>query len=948
MDRGALAALLWPESDQKNALTNLRSLLARSKHEPFAAGLEVETSRVRWTVSCDVEAFQEACHDQRWKDAVDLYTGPLLDKMAFHVSPSFDDWLDLMRESLQDAYRTAALRLAEDLSEAERIDEALAVTRELLRREPLDESAIQLTMRLLAAAGRPDAAVRTYQDFERDLATELQLEPSSATHMLLEGIERGEVRRPPAPGGRERAPRSAPLHRPTGGLPPALTPFFGRRDETRAVLGHLRSDACKLVTITGPGGVGKTRLATVAAERIEVDYGDGIAFVPLESVANSGDVAAAIATALDVKLRRRERPESQLVRGIGDRHVLLVLDNFEHVLGATDLVSHLLVACPRLDILVTSRERLGLPFERLIDLRGLPYPTEPSGPADAERFPAIALLLARTRQVRPDVPLDHDTIAAAVDICDLVQGLPLALELAAVGAKSMPLRAIASEIGRNLDFLSFGPAASTSRHRSVRAAFEHSWRLLSPRERGAMRKLSVFQGGFRRSAAAFVADASIAVLAALVDKSLLRVSLDGRYDCHPLIAAFALEKLHGDPEVEHDARRRHAEYLVWLLEQAQPHFGTERRQTWHDRLEPERENLSAAMEFAWDERDAALGAHLVLMLRWLYWPWGFMASRRRIVRALVDLDGDVRPDIKAQALHVKGVVAHTEGKIDDAVEAYERAIELANSPMLASIVIRCHSNLAYIDRDRGRRVEAREHFDRALELLGHAGETPSAANMLNNVATLDRQDGAYERARERHEHALRIGRALGDPLTLCQSLNGLAYLERDLGRERETASLLEESLSIGREHEIAAAVISCSEALARLARQGGDLATALRHLREGLTALRETRTFRLLDRSLDGAADLLAASGCLQDAVRMWHAAKADRASRDAAHPMDTPPDRADLQQNAREALDDDAYERAASAGLGLDREAAIDAALGALDRLAASAWPEDDPKQVP
>lgn len=347
-------------------------------------------------------------------------------------------------------------------------------------------------------------------------------------------------------------------------LPPQLTPFIGREAEVRDLTDLLADPACRLLTLVGPGGVGKTRLALEVATRQQPDYADGTCFVALQHINTPECLSETIADAIQFPLSGTGEPQVQILSALRDKHLLLVLDNFEHLLVAVDLLTAILSAAPEVQVLVTSREVLNVQEEWLYPLAGMDVPAR-DDERDIASYSAVQLFVERARRVCRDFALSSQQVAV-VHICQLVGGMPLALELAAGWTTTLPCDRIAVEIARNLDFLATRLRNIPERHRSMRAVFDQTWQLLTPQERNVFQRLSVFRGGFRQEAATVVAGATLATLAALVDKSLLRCTPDGRYQIHELLRQFASEQLSLLPNEVVRVHDAHCDYYADFLE----------------------------------------------------------------------------------------------------------------------------------------------------------------------------------------------------------------------------------------------------------------------------------------------------------------------------------------------------------------------------------------------
>ncbi|MBN1963267.1 MAG: SARP family transcriptional regulator, partial [Anaerolineae bacterium] len=331
-----------------------------------------------------------------------------------------------------------------------------------------------------------------------------------------------------------------------------------------AEIADLLSDpACRLLTLVGPGGIGKTRLAIEAATPMLDDFAHSVYFVALQPISETANIVSAIASAIDCQFYEAAEPEQQLLNFLREKQMLLLLDNFEHLLAGTSLVVSILETAPEVKVLVTSREVLRLQQEWVYDIRGMSFP-EDVKTTPLETYSAVHLFVERARRAQGHFKLE-DNWADVVRICQLIEGMPLGIELAAAWTRIMSCQQLAEELAVSLDILTSRQRGLEPRHASLRAVFAHSWKLLNEDEQLVLMKLSVFKGGFTAEAAAAIAGASLPLLAALVDKSLLRADEEGRYDLHEAVRQFAAELLAADTDAELETRERHCDYFAQLL-----------------------------------------------------------------------------------------------------------------------------------------------------------------------------------------------------------------------------------------------------------------------------------------------------------------------------------------------------------------------------------------------
>jgi len=384
-------------------------------------------------------------------------------------------------------------------------------------------------------------------------------------------------------------------------LPSRNRGFFGREQELKRIAELLEDEDTALLCLVGQGGVGKSRLALqIAIEQLgKTNFPDGIYLVAVDGLSSADDVPLRVAEALEIDAA--DKGWDDVIDAVEDEQLLLVLDNFEQVIEAADNLDELLEACAGVKVLVTSRERLNLEQEQVLDLAGFQIPE--SIEDDFTAFAATRFFIEVAKRVKRSFTLEDSNKQHVLDICKQLQGWPLGIELAAVWVKHMPVADIAREISQNIGFLETRTRNISERHRSVRAVFDYSWQLLSESERNVLRKLSVFRDGFRREAASAIASASLASLASLVDKSLLQVNEHGRYEHHPLIYQFAAEKLAEDSEALAATEQAHALYYAQLLGTLRPSLRGENRKRVTRIVSEELENVRTAWRWSKEHRN---------------------------------------------------------------------------------------------------------------------------------------------------------------------------------------------------------------------------------------------------------------------------------------------------------------------------------------------------------
>ena len=716
--RDALAALLWPDMPDeaarhnlRQALANLRTAIGDASATPpflhitrdsiqFNTGSDDDLDVAAFTAllaACAIHAHRrlERCRScaARMEQALSLYHGDFLAGFSVGDSAPFEEWQLQQRERLHQQALDALVRLA-DYHERRGDDElARRYAQRQIELDPWREEAHRQLMRLLARGNQRSAALAQYETCRRILARDLGVEPEAETTALYERIRDGassklRVLSFELPTPVRETQNSKLKTQNSRNFPAQTTLLIGRESELAELGARLENPACRLITITGPGGIGKTRLALAAAAEQAETFTHGAAFVSLAAINSAAFVAPAILAALDIPLQGQREPRDQLFAYLREKHMLLVLDNLEQLLapdqsendGSADLLSAILARAPGITLLVTSRERLALPGEWLFDLSGLSYPTGKLT-KDVESYSAGQLFMQRAGQVRRQFALVDGEARAVARICRLVEGLPLAIELAAATLRTRSCTAIAEAIEISMSALTSELRAIPERQRSIWATFEHSWRLLSDEERQVFPRLSVFRGGFTLEAAVAVCRAQetgnreqensdmaaaslspvpstlLPVLAALVDKSLLRWDGAARYDLHELVRQYAGEKLEQVGQTDAICQQ-HATYHLIMAEAAASQIRGAEQPAWLKRLELEHDNLRAALRWSLECGDGELSLRLGAALSSFWRMRGHLSEGRRWLEDALAANNNSSAVVCAPALLAAAWLAH--------------------------------------------------------------------------------------------------------------------------------------------------------------------------------------------------------------------------------------------------------------------------------------------------
>lgn len=504
-------------------------------------------------------------------------------------------------------------------------------------------------------------------------------------------------------------------------LPQQITPFIGRQQEVADVTQLLLEPSCRLLTLVGPGGIGKTRLALAVVSADVITYNRY--YIPLQTLRDPTAIFPTIATILNLALSGQRKPIDQVIQYLQDKKTLLLLDNFEHLLAGAEQLSALLTQVPELKLLVTSREVLNLQEERLFVVAGLSLPPQAQMQAtDSPLADAVALFTECARRVRYNFVLE-DEYSGVVDICNLVEGMPLALELAAAWSKVMSCQAIAAEIRQNLDFLATRLRNIPARHRSIQAIFAQSWQMLTTAEQTIYASLSIFRGGFRREAASQVANASIDRLTAFVDKSLLHWEPTGRYQLHELLRQYAANKLATMPDLSMNTFHAHCTYYTNFLQQNAPALYGARQQELAEAIDADLDNIRVAWEWAVQQQQQTALRQLISPISYY-----FHQLRGRNLEGLqlleMGLAGLNQDDPSAQenrALLLVGIAWHAIrlGQIERARSLSEQAIAIYQNEGLSLPLPNTHTSdpaltLGMVAIIRGEYIVATAHLQHAL------------------------------------------------------------------------------------------------------------------------------------------------------------------------------------------------------------------------------------------
>lgn len=815
--REFLADLFWNASSTAQSLSNLRTLLTRLRDyaddylqvTPEAIALAPDAN-----ISLDVAVLEETMANSsgalstvtalQLEEHLGLYRGDFLADFTLPNAAGFERWVTVERERLRFVAIQGYRRLTHHWTQQRDYPAAIRAIDAWLAVDPLDEEAHARMMRALAADGQRAAALAHYDQCRRFLADEVDAPPGEELQALHRQISQGDFA---GENGVQEMRSSRPRH----SLPQRLTSFVGRNEEIALVCSLLGTPTTRLVTLTGEGGVGKSSLALVAAETVWDSWPDGVGFVPLAEVGVSPlptlrhRLATAIAQALGFSFstsRGAAEPAEQLFTFLHSRSLLLILDNFEHLVAQAPFVLALLQAAPTCRVLITAREPLRLAEESVVRLDGLPVPADnPPLPLPPESYAGLALFAERARQKQHTFSLAGANWSALTRLCQLAAGNALALELAAAWVEHFSLEEMAARLEEAmLDFLRSPLPGADERHRSLRRVMETSWGMLATAEQQLLARLSIFRGAFGREAALHISGGSLESLFHLVSGSLVQQREAGRYELHEMVRQFAHERLRAWPEQQRESAGRHAHYYLALVGRVErtPHRIQEVsqelanvRQAWRWAVENgDVAALTGASSGLWNfylqkglfqEAEEAFGSAIDAVLAL---PEGTSGRRRALaalrvaqavflnirtryaeaIRVAEEAIGyglqEENETIIARGYLQWGTALYRQGYYSDAVKRFQMALVAAQDGGLVGDQADIQRQLGVTWLEQGDFAQARTHCEEALELYHSTGNRLGEGNTLTDLGWISQRQQRFAEAQSYLEAAERTHRAI--------------------------------------------------------------------------------------------------------------------------------------------------------------------------------------------
>lgn len=858
--REALAALFWPDMPDQQALSNLRQSIHRLRQavDKVIPGVsegmlmvtrhvvQLHTAGLEW----DHHRFQQALfacetHDHpdlescatclgHLETAAALYRGEFLAGFALDEGETFEDWLLIQRQSLQQKALLACHSLTNMYVRGGNLEAALHYAQRQLALDPFYEPAYQQAMRIQALNGLRPQALAFYEQCRQRLADELGVEPDPQTTLLWQAIKDGRLQPTPT--------RTRPAQTERSHFPTPLTPFVGRQRELNDIMAALANPACRVLTLLGPGGMGKTRLSLQIGQQLSAAdhrYQDGIYFIPLASITAEDLLVTTIAQRLGLRLEEQTAPRRQLLAYLHDKAMLLVCDNVEQIAGAGPLLAEIVTAAPQVQLLVTSREPLNIQAEWRQLVGGLDVSGESSE--------AVELFQRSARRMMPNFHLRSADEAAVLELCRLVDGMPLALEMAAAWVRVMEPAAILRETRRSLDFLASPLQDVPERHQSVRAVLAQGWQLLAPHLQRILTRLALFPAAFSLEAArAILPDLTMLDVATLLDKSLLHGLPQGRYEIHELPRQFALSQ----PQPEKPAyQANYCRYYLTLLAEQQAALSGRDPQAAVALIQAELEHVRQGWQWAVEQQHMELLRPAVPALARFYhlvglvqeaqqrlldtiqmvevWPISGSLAKTRQVEA--ERRGWAGDDVTLLLCELHAGLSHflgQSGQYEAAIQHAQMVQELAEPLDAVEQLAQAHCLEGEWHRHLSQFEEAQAHLQQVLELYGRPAVTRQAAYALNEIGFTHLNQSQYPDALTAFISARYIYEALDDQTETSTTLGNIGYVYQVKGDYDLALDHLQQALAIAEAMGYKQGIVKHTLGLATVYLEQGDLPAA--------------------------------------------------------------------------------------------------------------------------
>ena len=788
--RGELAFLYKPDEEETEARRYIRLLIHRAKRLPWARDLEIERQQLRFKIKTDVADFLQAISDNDWQKSCTIYQAPLLNKSSLPEAYSFNSWLELERNELEYHYQNA---LKENASYLEQNSEYLKAAQNLQKLLDLDnsnEEIVRLVMRNAYLGKDKDLAIHVYKKFAKTIKDELDLEPLKETQDLLAKIQNSEE----LDLGVKQEKSFVKLN-----LPNQTTSFIGRRNDLSELNKRCNVKDCRLLSIVGLGGIGKTRLGLELARAQAANYPDGVYFIALADI-QANMLATTIAQALEINLINDTKTKSSLLNYLKNKKALLVLDNFEHILEAKTLISEILECSEQLKIVITTRVALNLKNEHIYDLRGLNYPVE--NDCNLESYDAIKLFISGANRVAPALEFDNKTLQTVAKITELVEGMPLAIELASAWLRIISVEQLFLEIQKSLDMLASQQNNIVYRHRNVRAVFDYSWQRLEKKQQDILKQLSIFENGFSLQAAEEVAGAHLAYLLHVTNESLIRTINNNRFNMHELIRKYIRERLAEDKTLEEKYKLKYAKYFAKILASYDLDKHEESKKS-IAKIGLEIENIRLSWQILADNCQLEDLYDSIISLDFYYRNRGLHHEAQEFYLKFIDkLNSDCNDNSReffkliSNLQFRAGYCARQQDDLLLANELFNQSLELANLYDFKIVVARCYFELGVCAHKLGEFEKAEDYFLKTKKIAEEINDDRLVVDAVNTLGLVAKATNKYDQARAYLTEAIRMFNRLNNKRGEGIAFSNLGNLEESLGNYESAQKLYYRALPI--------------------------------------------------------------------------------------------------------------------------------------------------------
>lgn len=875
--RSELDALLWPEQDDQRARRSLRDELSRlgkalGKDILFSKGQTLYLNSQ--ALELDLWQFKAAMAMGDFEKAVVLYRGPLLAGFFVKDASDFEHWLEHERSYYQERYLFALEQLAQQAELRTDYTQALTYIKQSLETDPLSEKIYFQAMRMAALANERTTALKLFEDL-KSVCAELGLTPDEASTQLFQRIAEGSF------------PKTVTSLEPKHNLPTSLTPLLGREDLILTIK-HLLSRAdLRLLSLTGPGGVGKTRLSLQVAREVLSDFVDGVYFVELAAVCDQEGLLAAIMKTLELTESQQSRLRS-LQHALKSKRLLLILDNFEQLSQQALTLLELLKVCPQLKLLVSSRVKLQVRGEHEVKVPPLSLPDTHMSARDLVKFPVLELFKQRARAADSQFRLTEDNAKTVAQICRALDGLPLAIELAAVRTNLLSPEDLAQRLKSRLSFLTGGAHDLPERQQTLKATLEWSYEQLNHSEQRLLARLSIFAGSFNLEAAEAVCaepgEVIFDQLSSLLDKSMLQRTLQDqmpRFSLLQTIREFAIVQLRPD-DLPH-LRERYAQYFVAFAKTAEARLSGADQDTWLRKLEAEHDNIRAVLTYLLEQENPEALFNLAASMWWFWFVQGYFQEGEAWLDAIVNKYPQlIYPVLQQQIFNALGVLTHDLGNYPKARMYLEQSLRVASELKLPTAIAGALNNLGLLARTQGHYAEAQTFFQESLTIHRNHANRRMIASSLNNLGIVAEYQESFDTAIELYKESLAIREALKDLRGIAMQHCSLGSCYIHLGSFDQAKAHLDQSLALQQQLGHIAGVGDVLNGLAEWAWAQGKLSLTHQYYFQSLKLHFETNLLQGTAVCLEGLAQVMLGIGKLKESAMLLGQSEMVRKSLDA------------------------------------------------------------------